>query len=248
MPACQHLIDDFWSLVNRAKKNEQVAALCRKMTKPVGGSITGSLNCDSFGLSEDDKSEVQELIARSNSTNVGMNNNVISPSAMLSSCNFQQDSASVKTECIESKVNTSAKGKSQQQSANTTITNTAGLKYIDGFTNPYVKIILACKVCNKEQTSKSANDWKRHYMTHSDQKPHACQHCPKSFIRADKLRKHIEAQHGGMGNSGGIGNSGSGGGVVGRMQLSMQQFTPKPDPGFPIKQDPGFPMMGGDSL
>ena len=38
-------------------------------------------------------------------------------------------------------------------------------------------------------------DWKRHYFTHSDEKPHKCSMCPKSFIRADQLRKHEAKVH-----------------------------------------------------
>ena len=33
-------------------------------------------------------------------------------------------------------------------------------------------------------------------MTHSEQKPHKCSHCSKTFIRADKMRKHEESKHG----------------------------------------------------
>ena len=43
---------------------------------------------------------------------------------------------------------------------------------------------------------KFAGNWKKHYLTHSDQKPHQCPHCEKSFVRADKMRKHIQAKHG----------------------------------------------------
>lgn len=78
------------------------------------------------------------------------------------------------------------------QSSNITA---AGLKYVSNFSNPYVKLIVACKVCNKEQSMTRSNNWKQHYFTHQDEKPHKCSFCPKSFIRADKLRQHIAKLH-----------------------------------------------------
>lgn len=74
---------------------------------------------------------------------------------------------------------------------------TTSLKYIENFSNPYVKIILVCKVCNKEQSLKNSGNWKQHFFTHASgaEKPHKCEHCVKSFIRADQLRKHIFRCH-----------------------------------------------------
>ena len=69
---------------------------------------------------------------------------------------------------------------------------TSGLKYIEGFTNPYVKIILVCKICNKEQVSKSSSNWKKHFLTHSDVKPHKCQFCDKTFVQTNNLKAHMK--------------------------------------------------------
>ena len=71
------------------------------------------------------------------------------------------------------------------------------LKYIENFSNPYVKIILVCKICNKEQSLRFSNNWRQHYLTHAahNEKPHKCQHCNKSFIRADRLRQHVNKYH-----------------------------------------------------
>lgn len=69
--------------------------------------------------------------------------------------------------------------------------STASLKYLDNFDHPYVKIILVCKICNKEQNVKATSNWRAHYLTHSAEKPHKCESCGKSFIRADRLRNHM---------------------------------------------------------
>ena len=70
------------------------------------------------------------------------------------------------------------------------------LKYVENFSNPpYVKLIIVCKICNKDLSASKPSDWKRHYFTHSDEKPHKCSMCPKSFIRADQLRKHEAKVH-----------------------------------------------------
>merc|ERR1712179_368100 len=131
-----------------------------------------------MGLSMDNKLEIQRLIARTNETDF-----LHSPSKMLPCANqlleqMQPLAKKLKTIIPDNKSS-----------------NTAGLKYLDGFTNPYVKIILVCKICNKEQKSLHPPNWKQHYMTHEEKKPHSCTHCSKSFVRADYLRKHIESQH-----------------------------------------------------
>ena len=75
-------------------------------------------------------------------------------------------------------------------------TNTSTLKYIENFSNPYVKIILVCKICNKEQSLKFSHNWKTHYLSHvsNEEKPHKCQFCPKAFVTAPQLKKHMK-QH-----------------------------------------------------
>jgi len=73
--------------------------------------------------------------------------------------------------------------------------NTSGLKYLENFTNPYVKIILACRECNKEQSPKYPTTWKRHYLTHAskEEKPHKCPHCDKAFVTSSNLKSHMKS-------------------------------------------------------
>ena len=66
---------------------------------------------------------------------------------------------------------------------------------MENFSNPYVKLIVVCKVCNKEQSMTNTGNWKQHFFTHGGDKPHKCPMCPKSFIRADQLRKHEAKVH-----------------------------------------------------
>lgn len=75
------------------------------------------------------------------------------------------------------------------------VTSTA--KYIEAFNNPYVKIILACKNCNKEMPIKYPGNWKQHFLSHasSSEKPFKCQFCEKSFIRGDRLKNHLSKHH-----------------------------------------------------
>ena len=80
-------------------------------------------------------------------------------------------------------------------SPQTSSTNT--LKYIENFSNPYVKLVIVCKICNKE-ASKFQRNWKTHYMTHlgNDDKPHKCTICNHGFVMPNRLRKHLEKVHG----------------------------------------------------
>ncbi|XP_065644071.1 uncharacterized protein LOC100200420 isoform X8 [Hydra vulgaris] len=72
--------------------------------------------------------------------------------------------------------------------------STSSLKYLENFTNPYVKIILACKICNKEQSLKFAATWKRHYLTHAPKEdlPHKCPFCGKGYVTSTNLKNHLK--------------------------------------------------------
>ena len=59
-----------------------------------------------------------------------------------------------------------------------------------------MKVIVACKICNKEQNFKQSSNWKRHYFSHTTQKPHQCNLCEKSFTSASLLRDHRLKNHG----------------------------------------------------
>ena len=75
--------------------------------------------------------------------------------------------------------------------------STSTVKYIEAFNNPYVKLLLACKICNKEMPVKYPGNWKQHYLSHasSSEKPFKCNHCDKSFIRGDRLKNHVIKHH-----------------------------------------------------
>jgi Zinc finger, C2H2 type. len=69
------------------------------------------------------------------------------------------------------------------------------LKFLEHFTNPYVRVSVFCKVCSKEQSLKQQGSWKRHFLTHSSEKPLKCPHCDKGFVQSGNLKKHVQTVH-----------------------------------------------------
>ena len=67
-------------------------------------------------------------------------------------------------------------------------------KYLDEFDNPYVDIVLVCKICRKEQTSRNASVWKSHYLTHvpDSDKPLKCSICQAGFVQNTAFKKHMQ--------------------------------------------------------
>lgn len=186
---CQHLIDDFWCFVNKAKVSERNA---QQFFPHFNMNLNMNHEIDFPKMPEDDKSEVQRLIARTNST-------LVPPNAMLNQHNHQmanihsnfQDSL-LSSPSSKSKLTASPKTELSSPGGKEKVT-ISSLKSIENFENPYVKIILVCKICNKEQSLKLARNWKRHYLSHAtnEEKPHQCPYCPKAFITLTQKNKHL---------------------------------------------------------
>ena len=72
------------------------------------------------------------------------------------------------------------------------------LKFLETFTNPYVKVCVFCKVCDKKQSLKHQSSWKRHFLTHSsvEDRPFKCEHCNRGFVQSGNLKLHIQKVHG----------------------------------------------------
>ena len=194
---CQHLIDRFWSHVNNAKQQQRQQQ--QQQQQQQLHKISSLKQEKIENLSEDDKAQVQQLIQRTSSTSSVLR----TPSEMLSHPPSNVTAPPpIKNEptalCKPPKVEPPP-----PQSQDRKTIGTAGLKYLEGFTNPYVKLIVACRICNKEQSLKFSSNWYKHYVTHSDKKPHQCPHCEKSFVRGDAMRKHVQSKHGGGGGGGG---------------------------------------------
>ena len=82
--------------------------------------------------------------------------------------------------------------------ASSNSSSAGAVKYVESFENPYVKIILVCKICNKEMNMKRTDTWKVHYFTHvsNENKPYKCPHCDQGFVQPAPLNKHIQKKHG----------------------------------------------------
>ena len=79
LAGCQHLVDQFWAMVNSTKVHEEEAKQqARKRMKP--DPALDDLN--SYRLDEDNKANIQQLIARTNATQSG-GPALNSPSGML---------------------------------------------------------------------------------------------------------------------------------------------------------------------
>merc|ERR1711931_270467 len=64
LTSCQHLVDDFWSLVNKAKANQHIALQHRNATSSSLKSNASAVDMKFPRLSSDDKSDIQGLIQR----------------------------------------------------------------------------------------------------------------------------------------------------------------------------------------
>ena len=60
---------------------------------------------------------------------------------------------------------------------------------IDTWSNPYVDLVFVCKICRKTQPHRC--NWKRHFLSHSQDRKFNCQHCGKKFKTNDNLKTHL---------------------------------------------------------
>ena len=181
---CQHLVDDFWSRVNKAKRIEHIAKQVQQLGKR--GNADNAVN----RLSSESKADVHNLIARTNLTSVG-NGKIISPSSKLMKLNEINSSkpSSINSNSLSTpKIKTETKPPTSSKSF-----DNSSLKYLENFDNPYVKVIVVCKVCNKE-ASKSTAQWKVHYLTHvsEEERPFKCELCGKGFVQKIHLQNHMK--------------------------------------------------------
>lgn len=188
LSSCQHLLDEFWSLVNKAKANEKASQHCKEklLMKNIPENWEKNSDMNLISLSGKDKEDIQHLIQRTNKTSFDSSSLLVCPSEIFASgCKSQ------------SKSDWKGFMKSEKESSATSDTKSIpdGLKYIENFTNPYVKLQAVCVVCNKEQSIKASGYWKQHYMTHEKIHAHKCPHCSMSFIKPNRMRKHVAAKH-----------------------------------------------------
>lgn len=189
---CQHLVDEFWSHVNKLKRKEDIAMQYQKKIKLELDNL--SYNKGDFPLlSTDSKGDVQKLIAQASGTPVGLTD-LQAPSDILASFQFSPGKV---FDPSKPKKNNIGNGFSPQKSGNSNgkASSASSLKYLENFDNPFVKVIVVCKICNKEQSLKHTHHWKLHHQIHSNEKPYKCPHCPSAFKRSDYLRSHVQGKH-----------------------------------------------------
>jgi len=247
LASCQHLIDEFWSFVNRVKAHEQRAVTQHRKRPRLDSSGNVAFSVDEYSmeahrLGEDSKADIQRLINRTQGTTVPT---LVSPSAMLNSTqnNGQAMSSSnnqfgtppripnqpgqMNQNMMQSPGGASqfgnsfspqqskkggGFGKQAQQGASAkpesddtgdafknatpkgALTGNSLATYLDNFSHPYVKLVIVCKGCNKEQKLSLQRNWKRHYLscTGGNKDSYPCGNCGKSFTSSTTLQKHSQ--------------------------------------------------------
>jgi len=195
---CQHLIDEFWSFINNKKAKEATAMQEKYKNEMLNTNISNIQR-----LSEESKDSIENMIQRANGHRIE-HLELRSPAEILAQNNHI---ASVKSDALKSRnpkplkleyeVNGKEKTTAGKSTSSPSNANTSGMKYLENFTNPYVKLIIVCKTCNKEQ-SKFPHNWKRHYfLSHAknEEKPHKCEYCDERFTILDSMRKHQRKKH-----------------------------------------------------
>lgn len=182
LAGCQHLIDRFWSSVERIKMHEY-SAQEQQLKIPQLGDLTNN------NLGEDNKRDIQMLISRTSSNQVDPVRSIsslVSPSAMLysSQVNTQHEI------CPKAKANSD----NDNASRLTVNSSPSSLKYLENFKNPYVRAIVVCIKCSKEQPLKFPSAWKTHFLRHlpDSEKPHQCSMCDKGYVQLVQLTAHMK--------------------------------------------------------
>ena len=67
--------------------------------------------------------------------------------------------------------------------------------WLEQWQNPYVKLIIVCRLCNKEQKTMNTTVWRAHFLTHSDVKPYNCEICHKGFVQTTAYKNHMKNNH-----------------------------------------------------
>lgn len=192
---CQHMIDDFWSLVNKAKSKEHLAQKHLNL-KPKAFLLQSPSNLLHRNLQQDHEVQGSSKMHMPDIAQKYLNFNNGPTSANKGAGPGKVEKFPIKSDDFAETISDQKAIADSKVAADPKATGMASLRYLENFSNPYVKIIIVCKICNKEQSLRFAGNWRQHYMTHSEKKPHTCPHCSKSFIRADRLRQHIQKSHG----------------------------------------------------
>ena len=59
----------------------------------------------------------------------------------------------------------------------------------------YVRLAFSCRICHKEQQASHTGNWRNHYNSHHDNRPHACKKCNKIFKSKSTLTQHLKEIH-----------------------------------------------------
>ena len=63
------------------------------------------------------------------------------------------------------------------------------IKWLESWKNPYVKLIVVCRICSKEQRNESSV-LESTFLTHANVKPYNCDICQKGFVQLTAYKSH----------------------------------------------------------
>lgn len=182
LAGCEHLITQYWTMLNRVQTHQNEA-------------MRQHADIKTYSLDEDNKSEIQKLIARASSTHPGGAPSLVSPSVMLNASQqnnrftekqFGSSPQQIKKSSIKSE--SDGMGKACDTSNNKTGTSFV----LDGWENPYAEVTFQCKVCKKSLPGDKKSQWKDHFKTHSDTFEFTCEFCQKGFHKSFNYKRHLK--------------------------------------------------------